>query len=225
MCGRFSLGMDGEEVARLYHSDLIASWQPQYSIAPSTIVPALHQEGARRILAPVRWGFWPNWAKGSGPHPINARLETVATNGLFRAAMASMRCVVPMTGYFEWTGERGNKIPHHIHGSGLLSAAAIATTRKIDAGFETTMAIITVTARDSAGQVHDRMPVFLANDDLGEWLNPARLDATQARGLAAYIGKAHTKIAHELTVDQVDRGINSVRRIDPADPHLIEPVA
>ncbi|ERF57969.1 hypothetical protein H639_05054, partial [Cutibacterium avidum TM16] len=88
--------------------------------------------------------------------------------------MASQRCVVPMTGYFEWTGERGDKIPHYIHGSGLLSAAAIAATRKIDAGFETTVAIITAPSRDAAGQVHNRMPVFLT-DDLDEWLDPARL--------------------------------------------------
>ncbi|MSS44572.1 SOS response-associated peptidase [Cutibacterium sp. WCA-380-WT-3A] len=110
MCGRFSLSMDGNEIANFYHGSLTAPWQPRYSIAPSQIVLALHQE-VGRVLSPVRWGFQPRWAKESGPRPINARLETVATNGMFREAMASQRCVVPMTGYFEWTGKRGDKNP------------------------------------------------------------------------------------------------------------------
>ena len=217
--------MDGDQVAHLYGSDLAIPWQPRYSIAPSTIVLVLHQEDDTRVLAPARWGFRPGWARNPGPSPINARLETIATNGMFRTAMASQRCVVPMTGYFEWTGERGDKIPHYIHGSGLLSAAAIAATRKIDAGFETTVAIITAPSRDAAGQIHNRMPVFLTDNDLDEWLDPACLDAAQARGLAAHISKARDLIANELKVDRVDRRVNSGSRIDPADPCLIEPVA
>ena len=55
MCGRFSLGMDGDKVARLYGGDLAIPWQPRYSIAPSTIVLTLHQKDVTRVLAPARW--------------------------------------------------------------------------------------------------------------------------------------------------------------------------
>ncbi|MSS44573.1 SOS response-associated peptidase [Cutibacterium sp. WCA-380-WT-3A] len=101
----------------------------------------------------------------------------------------------------------------------------MATTRKIVTGFETTMTIITAPSRDAAGKVHDRMPVFLTEADSEEWLDPGRLNSVQARGLAAHIGQARETIARELRIDQVDRRINSVRTIDPADPLLIEPVA
>lgn len=60
MCGRFSLGMDGDQVARLYGSDLAIPWQPRYSIAPSTIVLVLHQEDDTRVLAPREVGV-PAW--------------------------------------------------------------------------------------------------------------------------------------------------------------------
>ena len=39
---------------------------------------------------------------GGRPPPVNARRETVATNGMFKKAYQSRRCLVPVDGYFEW---------------------------------------------------------------------------------------------------------------------------
>lgn len=55
----------------------------------------------REALLPT-WGPLPSWAKENGPRPISARLETAATNGMFRSSSTSARALVPMTGYFEW---------------------------------------------------------------------------------------------------------------------------
>jgi putative SOS response-associated peptidase YedK len=42
-------------------------------------------------------------ARRSGrPPPVNARCETIATNGMFRKAYAARRCLVPVDGYSEW---------------------------------------------------------------------------------------------------------------------------
>lgn len=38
-------------------------------------------------------GLWPSWTKERGPRPINARLETAASNGMFRSAFASARAL------------------------------------------------------------------------------------------------------------------------------------
>lgn len=63
----------------------------------------LEDEGQpQRTLESARWGFKPSWAKDMGPQPINARFETGASNGMFRAAFASSRGKVPMSGYYEW---------------------------------------------------------------------------------------------------------------------------
>ncbi|PPF83310.1 hypothetical protein C5E07_11325 [Pseudoclavibacter sp. RFBJ3] len=43
-----------------------------------------------------------SWAKAGGPPRISVCLETAATNGLFRGAFAGSRCIVPMSGYYEW---------------------------------------------------------------------------------------------------------------------------
>lgn len=41
----------------------------------------------------------PAWAKAQGSRPINARMETVATNGMFRSPFSNGCAVVLMTGY------------------------------------------------------------------------------------------------------------------------------
>ncbi len=52
----------------------------------------------------AKWGLVPGWARDDSgrPPPVNARCETIATNGMFRKAYASRRCLVPVDGYFEW---------------------------------------------------------------------------------------------------------------------------
>jgi hypothetical protein len=67
----------------------------------------------------ANWGFIGR--RGPSPTgqrpPINARSETIATNGLFKFAYQSRRALMPIDGYFEWknifsTGK--NKQPYAI---------------------------------------------------------------------------------------------------------------
>src|SRR5690625_159733 len=109
MCGRFTLAFDGDGLLRSYIAasrDRAAQWEPTYSIAPRTQAPVVREfiDGGQvhRRLALARWGLHPGWAKDKGPRPINARLETVSTNGMFRGALSCARAVSPMTGYYEW---------------------------------------------------------------------------------------------------------------------------
>nr|WP_252908597.1 SOS response-associated peptidase [Cutibacterium avidum] len=51
--------------------------------------------------------------------------------------------------------------------------------------------------------MHDRMPVFLTEIDLGEWLDPGHLDSVQTRGLATHISETRDTIAHEPRVNQL----------------------
>jgi hypothetical protein len=74
--------------------------------------------GSTMFIA-ARWGLIPYWVKDpkGGAQPINARSETVKTNGMFKAAYQSRRALMPIDGFFEWKdilGTGKNKQPYAI---------------------------------------------------------------------------------------------------------------
>ncbi|MGP5292595.1 SOS response-associated peptidase [Brachybacterium tyrofermentans] len=214
--------------------DRAAEWNPVYSIAPRTKAPVVREfvddEGElHRTLEMARWGLHPSWAKDKGPRPINARMETIATNGMFRGPFSSGRGIVPMTGYYEWVeAEDGGKDPFFIHhpDGELLHAAGLTAARKSEdgEGWDVTFTIVTREARDAGGEVHDRMPVFLTEEAVAEWLAPGKLEAEQKDPLLAVIDDVSTSLASELKTYAVDRQVNNVRTLDRTDPSLIAPL-
>jgi putative SOS response-associated peptidase YedK len=50
------------------------------------------------------WGLIPSWAKDEkiGNSLINARLEGAETKPSFRSAWKQRRCLVPVSGFYEW---------------------------------------------------------------------------------------------------------------------------
>lgn len=179
-----------------------------------------------RELWMARWDFRPHWRTDAHPL-INARLETVAEKPTFRDAFVSRRAIVPMTGYFEWTGPPKDKTPHHVSAGGeLLSAAGPYAFRKIgesDAGdeWETSYVVITRTAVDAAGEVHDRMPVFLTPDVSADWLTPEKL--TGKAGALLMPERASSSIASTLESWVMGRKADSVRPVGPRAASIIEP--
>ena len=237
MCGRFTLVFDGDGLLHAYlatSQDRAAEWDPVYSIAPRTKAPVVLEfvddEGElHRTLEMARWGLHPSWAKDKGPRPINARMETIATNGMFRGPFSSGRAVVPMTGYYEWVeADDGGKDPFFIHhpDGELLHAAGLTAARKNEdgEGWDITFTIVTREARDAGGEVHDRMPAFLTDDAVAEWLTPGKLDAEQKDPLLAQLDDVSTLLAGQLVTVPVDRQVNNVRTLDRTDPSLTAPL-
>ena len=209
-------------------------WSISYSIAPTDVIPIIREWRATetgavsRVVDPAVWDFKPGWMTTDAKRPqFNARVETVATNGLFKSAFAGSRCIVPMRGYFEWTGEAGDKQPHFLHGPvDTLAAAGIYTSKKVGEEWVRSVAIITREARDGSGEVHDRMPVFLTPDVYDAWLNPAKLDDGAARDeTLAMLESVSLQVAATITSYEVDRKVNNSRTVDPTDPSVIAPAS
>jgi putative SOS response-associated peptidase YedK len=108
MCGRFSVSLPPEEVARYFNvTGRLPNFPPRYNMAPTQDAPVvrLNPETGQRQLDLLRWGLVPSWAKDIkvGSKLINARAETMATKPAFKAAFAKgRRCIVPANGFFEW---------------------------------------------------------------------------------------------------------------------------
>jgi len=233
MCGRFVVSQQADDLTAVFDAENdFADWRPSYSLAPTDTVPIVRERARTdtgefvRRLEPARWDFHPAFMKDSKRPQFNSRIETVATNGLWKGAFASGRCVVPMRGYFEWTGEPGKKRAHYLHGpDGLLAAAGISTARKLDDGtWEVSTSIITREARDASGEVHDRMPVYLPFDAIDHYLDPEKLSPAEASAMVDFLIAQSDRVAPTITEYEVDPRVNNHRRIDPHDPSLIEPL-
>ena len=72
-------------------------------------------EDGKRELIRDRWGLIPGW----WPKPLkelklatfNARAETVDEKPMFRTAFKRKRCLIPVSGYYEWQDTPGGKQP------------------------------------------------------------------------------------------------------------------
>lgn len=196
-----------------------------YSIAPTDDAVIVRDRGEGRLLELVRWDWQKPANRPQGPPMINARIEKLAT-GFWAPAFTAARCVVPMRGYFEWTGEKGDKTPHFLHGDGLLAAAGLTWSMQLRTGEHVRcFVVITRQAQDAGGEVHDRMPAFLTEGAVDEWLEPVKLDRGGREGMLALLEAASTEVAATITQYVVDRKVNSTRSVDPTDPTVIEPAA
>ncbi|TFD17860.1 SOS response-associated peptidase [Cryobacterium sp. TMT4-10] len=230
MCGRFVVPSTTDELLSVFDAtgDNAAAWQPSYSVAPTDPAPIvrewIHDETVQRDLDLASWGLKPGWAKPGGPAPINARLESVASNGMFRSAFASQRCLVPMAGYYEWQQMDDGKQPYFIHSDGdVLAAAGLYAARQEGNAWKITFTIITRAARDASGEIHDRMPVFLTPDVWDQWLHPEKI--TDKEEVLSMLDRSSIAIAKTVTAYPVARTVNNVRTLDSEDRRLIEPIS
>lgn len=137
----------------------------------------------------------------------------------------------PMTGYYEWqeTIEDGRKVknPSYVHGVDdelLLAAGLLAFHRESDEDdWRTTFTIITRTGEDAAGEVHDRMPVFLTPSAWDTWLYPEKVAKDEAGELLDLLDADSRAVASTLLTRPVSRTVNNVRTLDRHDPGLIAP--
>jgi putative SOS response-associated peptidase YedK len=175
MCGRFTRLYTWKQLHTLldlrYPADI--EMQPSWNVAPSQTTPVcrLDAEGARELVT-MKWGFTPAWSKDGKPGPINARSETVAANGLFRRAFASRRCIVPISGFYEWHTIGGTKQPFYLRLTSLEPMPLAGIWERWGAGPDArdTFAILTTSPNPLVEAIHDRMPVILHPGAVREWL-------------------------------------------------------
>ena len=138
MCGRFASTQTDADLVRAFRAEEVVGEQlaPSYNIAPTQPVRAVLERTPReepeapppiRQIRTARWGLIPSWVKDRkiGSRVINARAETITEKPSFKAAASRRRCLVPANGYFEWEKRDGVKVPHFLHGDGVLGMAGL----------------------------------------------------------------------------------------------------
>lgn len=225
MCGRYALFTLSPELI-----ETVLGWLPldehglllpRWNIAPTQQAPVFRTNAeGRRALDPLRWGLVPSWAPDLkfGAKTINARAETAAGKPAFRSAFRARRCLVPVTGFYEWRKDSKPKQPYFIRSAaspvllfaGLWESWTDKTTGEIVESFT----ILTTEAAGDVAKIHDRMPVVLTPERWSAWLDPALRDAVAAEKLL------HGP-ATELHLVPIGFGVNNARN---EGPDLVTPL-
>lgn len=184
ICGRFAQyqGMADYLWGPASEQDVISGYDnvpiERYNVAPSTKVQLLHAEEGGIVIAAVRWGREPQWAKGKMPPPINARGEKVASGKFFRQVWPH-RALVAADGWYEWVKDDADpkhKQPYFIRlrgGAPLFFAAIGQYPDQGESRDGDGFVIITADAEGGMVDVHNRRPVVLAPELARVWLAPA----------------------------------------------------
>jgi putative SOS response-associated peptidase YedK len=206
--------------------------RPSWNVAPTQrvrlVAERLDPETGEltRTLETARWGLVPVWAKSRsvGARMINARVETVTEKPSFRSAALKRRALVPAEGYYEWQKAGDRKIPHYLasEDGSLLGFAGLYEFWKDpelpeDAEDQWLMSctIITTSAADALGHIHDRTPLIVPPDLQDDWLDPHLQDKAGVQQLLDAMPEPR------LVPRVVGDAVGSVRN---NGPELVEPV-
>jgi len=190
---------------------------PNYNICPTTQIHVVQNDHDQRRLVAMRWGFLPRWYKtpSDGPLLINARAETIAEKPAFREAARARRCLIPASGFYEWTKtSEGERLPWYVSrqdGTPLVMAG-IWQNWTLEGEVQATCAVVTTAASGPMADIHHRMPVILSPEDWALWLGEAGHGAARLMQAAP---------EDTLAFHRVDQAVNSNRA---SGPSLIEPI-
>lgn len=189
MCGRISQSFTQFDLFEYFQLAPGLVPAPRYNIAPSQEIAAVRLAAGERQLANLRWGLIPFWAKDAriGYRMFNARAETVHRLPAFRAAFRGRRCLVPVSGFYEWDQRGKLKQPWHIRrADGAPMALAGLWEHWQEHGGAVTVesvTILTTVAAEPLSRLHHRMPVVLEPEDFALWLDPDAKAVEALRGL------------------------------------------
>lgn len=194
VCGRYTYLFTWKQLHALLS---LVDWPapeltPRFNVAPLQAAPVVRLNAhAQRVGVLLRWGLIPSWADDPAiaSRLINARAETVFDKPAFRTSAAERRCLIPVSGFYEWQQLPALRLkqPYWIgrEDRAPLCFAGLwdswhSRTPSSDHAPESvdTFTILTTTPNQLMRPLHDRMPVILPPDAWQAWLSPSTDRAT-----------------------------------------------
>jgi putative SOS response-associated peptidase YedK len=242
MCGRYALVKSAGELIEEFEittNRIPAALPADWNIAPTREIYVIRNSSIdnRPELATLSWGMIAPWSKDrseairSQSQAINARSESVHEKPTFRSAFKSRRCLIPVSGYYEWATELGkyeSKQPFFIQSEleGKSLAFAGIYDRWIDPSGEIfeSASIITRPSVDFLATIHNRMPTFLPVDRWDAWLNPNLNEVEEIRELMELSDPAAGLRAHPVSTKvnaTRNNGADLISEIDVSEPNTL----
>lgn len=187
MCGRYDLNQTRDRLPADFRKLRVPA--PEYDETPDARPRAMHPilragDGDQLECVLGLWWFVPSYTRDKTTAfkftTFNARADRVETAPTFRAAYKARHCIVPAAAVYEWEaepslpGKKKRKVRISRKDGSLLAMAGLWETWADKATGEvlTSYTIITTEANTVFASVpHDRMPVLLAPEHYGAWLD------------------------------------------------------
>jgi putative SOS response-associated peptidase YedK len=193
MSARFTLFHSGADLVRLFGEAARAVPEAGYNIGPPGPVWAMAGPPSAELRAGwMHWGY--ELQGGDGREVINARAETAHQKPLFREDWLRRRCVLPVSGFYEWGGEGLQRRPWLFLAKDGSPMAMAALWRYSRADGKPQCVVLTREAAAPVAEVHERMPVLIADPrSLREWLTagllPDEMPALEARPVSRRVNR------------------------------------
>ncbi|WP_085302678.1 SOS response-associated peptidase [Colwellia polaris] len=181
MCGRLNIintslcKIVSDTIGLNFHSE------SNDNLSPSELLSTIVQSNEHVSQVNMQWGIQPSWSKRL---LINAQSETVAIKPTFAKAFVAHRCLIPISGWYEWRKEGSKKQKYYFsHSQNLPLYMAGVSYHK----FNTPPQVVTLTTKPNqlCEQYHHRMPVFILPDSINAWLAPQNSQANLSRLMSA----------------------------------------
>ncbi len=165
MCGRFCIASDPGEVKERYGVIIPNEFKPSYNVTPNSSILFFTRSDDNIQANLGNWGFH---KPGLSYPVINARSEGLQSVKLFKNILQEGRCIIPVTGYFEWKKLGKEKEPWYIYKADepLFSLAGLCR----DNNGRSEVVIITEPATGKIKTIHSRMPLVLNKTDEDAYL-------------------------------------------------------
>ena len=167
MCGRYYIDIAKDELSFVNNFSEV-KYEQNFNVAPQAQAPCIIDNN----LVIANWGYFPDWLKSqSNPRPLfNTRYESLLEKKTFTSAFKNSRCLIPISGWYEWKEEEGIKQPYYFYDTSesLLFAAGLYWNRS-SGDIETS--IITREAEDSLQVIHNRSPLILTSEQRDIWVS------------------------------------------------------
>ena len=177
MCGRYYVEISQDEFSNLKNIENF-TFETNYNIPPQSEVPVIINNSIQLSM----WGYLPDWLKQQkNSRPLfNTRFETVLEKKTFKSAFQNSRCLIPISGWYEWKNENDAKQPYFFKSNkNKVMLAAGLYWNMTDGRRE--VSIITREAQTPLNEIHHRTPFILNSETESLWssdINPDELYST-----------------------------------------------
>ena len=175
MCNLYRLDVPANQIADAFGIDAGRDPLAGDYVAPGKYAPVVVRADGQKVMVPRVWGVPP---PPNGDRPVtNVRnLDSPFWIGTLRHTM--FRCLIPVTSFQEWGGERGRRTQHwfSVPSEPVFAIAGIWRDSEV-----ASFAMLTTDPNPLVEAVHPKaMPVILTKpEDWRRWLTVPAADALQ----------------------------------------------